>query len=115
MSECRRDAGSVQGARYGELKKLTGAFVLAPNYFVSMSGSFSSVSGHIMASQIRFWGNADGTIKGSVINLNNTQMDVGGSAEVVIVSTGTSNYPTGVTFGSKFAPLPDTYVELPME
>ena len=100
---------------YGELKKLTGAFVLAPNYFVSYSGNFSTVSGHIMASQIKFWGNAGGVIKGSVIKIEDVQMDVGGSSEVVIASTGTSNYPTGVTFGLKFAPLPDTYVELPME
>ncbi|MDB5297357.1 MAG: hypothetical protein JWO31_3340 [Phycisphaerales bacterium] len=102
-------------ASYGGLRNLTGAFVLAPGYDVSFSGSFSSVSGHIMASRIKFWGNAGGTVKGSVINLADVQMDVGGSSEVVIASTGTSNYPTGVTFGTKFAPLPDTYVELPME
>ena len=73
------------------------------------------MNGHIIASQIKFWGNAGGVVKGSVINMNDVQMDVGGSSEVVIASTGTTNYPTGVTFGSKLAPLPDTYVELPME
>ena len=67
------------------------------------------------ASQIRFWGNAGGVVKGSIVGLNDLQMDIGGSSEITIASTGTSNYPTGVTFGSKFAALPDTYVELPME
>ena len=102
-------------ASYGGLRNLTGAFVLANNFYTSFSGNFGTVSGHIIASKIKFWGNAGGVVKGSVINMNDVQMDVGGSSEVVIASTGTSNYPTGVTFGAKFAPLPDTYVELPME
>jgi Tfp pilus assembly protein PilX len=100
---------------FGELRKLTGAFILANNFYVSFSGNFGTVNGHIIASKIKFWGNAAGTVKGSVINMHDVQMDVGGSSTVTIASTGTSNYPTGVTFGSKFAPLPDTYVELPME
>jgi hypothetical protein len=100
---------------YGGLRNLTGAFVLGNNYSVSFSGNFGTVSGHIIASKIRFWGNSGGVVKGSVINMNDVQMDIGGSSQVTIASTGTSNYPTGVTFGAKFAPLPDTYVELPME
>lgn len=97
---------------YGDLRKLTGAFVLAKNYNVAFTGSFGTVNGHIIASKISFTGNAGGIVKGSVINLNDVQMDVGGSSDVIIASTGTSNYPTGVTFGSKYAPLPDTYTEL---
>lgn len=100
---------------YGGLRQLTGAFILANNFSTSFSGNFGTVSGHVIASKIKFWGNAGGIIKGSVINLADVQMDVGGTSQVVIASTGTSNYPTGVTFGIKFAPLPDTYVELPME
>jgi hypothetical protein len=100
---------------YGGLRNLTGAFILGNNFYTTFSGSFGTVNGHIISSKIKFWGNAGGVVKGSVINMNDVQMDVGGSSEVVIASTGTSNYPTGVTFGAKFAPLPDTYVELPME
>lgn len=102
-------------ASYGDLRKLTGAFILAPNFAVSFTGSFGTVNGHIMASQISFSGNAGGVVKGSVIGLNDYQMSIGGSSDIIIASTGTTNYPTGVTFGSKFAPLPDTYIELPME
>jgi hypothetical protein len=102
-------------ASYGQLRALTGAFILANNYAVSFGGSFGTVNGHIIASQIKFSGNAGGIIKGSVVGLNDYQMDISGSSDVIIASTGTTNYPTGVTFGTKFAPLPDTYVELPME
>lgn len=87
-------------ASYGGLRNLTGAFVLANNFYTSFSGNFGTVSGHIIASKIKFWGNAGGVVKGSVINMNDVQMDVGGSSQVTIASTGTSNYPTGVTFGA---------------
>jgi hypothetical protein len=100
---------------YGDLRKLTGAFLLANNFFISFSGNFGTINGHIVGSQVRFWGSADGIVKGSILNLADVQMDVGGTSQVTIASTGTSNYPTGVTFGNKFAPLPDTYIELPME
>ena len=36
-----------------------------------------------------------------------------GSSDIVIAATGTTNYPAGVTFGVKYVPLPDTYVEMP--
>jgi hypothetical protein len=100
---------------YGELRKMTGAFLLAPNFLTAFSGNFGTINGHIVGAQVKFWGNANGIVKGSVINLEDVQMDVGGTAVVTIASTGTTNYPTGVTFGIKLAPLPDTYIELPME
>jgi hypothetical protein len=92
---------------------LTGAFLLAPNFAVSFTGDFGTVGGHIIASGISFSGNSGGTIKGSVINLGNQELDINGSSDIVIAATGTTNYPTGVTFGVKYVPLPDTYVELP--
>lgn len=94
-------------------RALTGAFLLANNFSVSFSGDFGTVGGHIIASNINFSGNAGGVVKGSVINMADLEMDVNGSSDIIIASTGTSNYPTGVTFGVKYTPLPDTYVELP--
>jgi len=92
---------------------LTGAFLLAPNFAVSFTGDFGTVGGHIIASGVSFSGNSGGTIKGSVINLSNNELDINGSSDIVIAATGTTNYPAGVTFGVKYVPLPDTYVELP--
>jgi hypothetical protein len=57
-------------------------------------------------------GNATGTVQGSVIVVNETPMTVNGSADIIIASTGTSNYPAGVSFGSYYSPLPDTYTEV---
>lgn len=99
-------------ASYGGLRSLTGAFLLANNFAVTFTGDFGTLGGSIIASQITMSGNSGGTVKGSVINMNNVPMTADGSADIIIASTGTSNYPPGVTFGTKFAPLPGTYVEL---
>jgi len=97
---------------YGALRSLTGSFLLAPNYAVSFTGDFGTVNGSIIASKIDFTGNSGGIVKGSIINLNNVPMTVNGSADITIASTGTTNYPSGVFFGSNYVPLPDTYDEV---
>ena len=100
------------GSTYGNLRSLTGAFILAPGYAVNFSGDFGSVAGSIIASQISMTGNATGTVQGSVIGVDNQPLTLNGSADITIASTGTSNYPAGVSFGSYYTPLPDTYVEI---
>ena len=97
---------------YGELRNLTGAFILAPGFSVNFTGNFGTVSGSVIASEINFTGNAGGTIKGSMISTEDVPLDINGNSEIVIASTGTKNYPTGVTFGKKYTPLPDTYREI---
>ncbi|HWE92868.1 MAG TPA: pilus assembly PilX N-terminal domain-containing protein [Tepidisphaeraceae bacterium] len=91
---------------------LTGAFLLAPNFNVSFTGNFGTIGGSIVVSQLSLSGNAGGTVQGTVINLADTSMSLAGNSDIIIASTGTSNYPTGVTFGSKYAPLPGTYEEV---
>ena len=99
-------------ASFGGLRQLTGAFLLANNFAASFSGNFGQINGHVIASQITMGGNATGTIKGSLIGLNDLPMSITGSSDIIIASTGTTNYPTGVTFGSSYAPLPGTYSEV---
>ena len=109
---------TVQGvetlpASYGSLRSLTGAFLLAPGFAVNFTGDFGAVNGSIIADNVNFSGNAGGNINGSIVNLQNLPMTVNGSSDIIITSTGTTNYPTGVFFGSNYVPLADTYRELP--
>jgi len=96
----------------GQLRKLTGSFVLAPNFAVNFSGDFGTVAGSIIGSRISMSGNAGGTVKGSLINLDNTQMTLDGSSDVTIASTGTTNYPAGLFFPGHFSPIPGSYQEV---
>lgn len=96
------------------LRQLGGALLLAPGFTATFSGDFGTVSGSIIASQLDFNGKAGGTVKGSVINLKDTSLTMSGTTEIIIESQGTSDYPDGVFFGSNYAPLADTYLEVPL-
>ena len=94
-----------------ELRALTGTMILMPGFDVDFGGNFSTIEGSIIASGIGFSGTAGGTIIGSVINLRDSSLTIGGTSTITIQSLGTANYPAGVFFGSHYAPLPHTYVE----
>jgi hypothetical protein len=99
-------------ASFGDLRSLTGAFLLAPGFATSFTGSFGTVGGAIVADKITMSGNAGGTIMGSIITLTDTPLSLNGSSEIIIASTGTTEYPAGVFFSSRYAALPDTYEEV---
>jgi hypothetical protein len=101
------------------LAKLTGSFLLAPTYALSMSGDFGTIGGSVVAGTVKMSGNATGTVQGSVIALydssasgSGSSVYLNGSADIIISSTGTTNYPTGMSFGNDFTPLPGTYAEV---
>lgn len=97
---------------FGDLRKLTGSFLLAPGFAATFTGSFGTVGGAIIADKISMTGDAGGTIQGSMVSLLDTPLTLSGSSEIIIASTGTTNYPAGVFFSQHFAPLADTYEEI---
>jgi len=97
---------------YGDLRTLTGSFLLAPGFQTTFTGNFGVLNGAIIADKISFSGNAGGTVMGSIVSLTTNPLTVSGTSDVVIASTGTSDYPAGVYFSSKYSPLPDTYEEI---
>lgn len=93
-------------------KALTGAFLLAPNFSVTFGGNFRTVNGTIVADQMAFSGNAQGTIQGTIVNMKDSSVTFSGNNTITIASQGTTNYPAGVYFGSHYKPAPDTYAEV---
>lgn len=91
---------------------LKNAFLLAPNFTATFSGNFGSIGGSIIADSLSFSGNAGGTVNGSVIGLADQPLTLAGNSDIIINSTGTSQYPAGVFFGSQYVPLSDTYQEV---
>jgi hypothetical protein len=94
------------------LRSLTGSALLVPGFTSIFGGNFNTINGSIIASKMSFSGTAGGIVKGSVINLRDSALSLGGTADIVIESQGTSNYPAGVLFGSHYSPLPFTYEEI---
>ena len=100
---------------FGDVRKLSGVFVLANNYLVKMWGNFGLVHGHIIAGQFQMGGSAEGTIEGSIITTADLPTTIDGSADVIIASTGTTRYPAGVTFGVHYTSIPGSYLEVPAD
>jgi hypothetical protein len=105
---------STLPASFGDVRKLDGVFVLADKFRVRMWGNFGLVHGHIIASQFQMGGSAEGTIEGSIITTADLPTTIDGSADVVIASTGTTQYPAGVTFGIHYTSIPGSYLEVPV-
>ena len=91
---------------------LTNSVILAPNFEVIGTNSFGTVAGSLIAGKWDFTNTFSATIYGSMIQLDDTPMTFTNTAQVTVQSTGTSYFPAGVTFGTKYVPLQGTYLEV---
>jgi Tfp pilus assembly protein PilX len=94
------------------MNQLTGSFMLAPAFAVNMTGNFGTIGGSIAAGSLSMTGNAQGTVQGSVIGMQDVPMTLNGNSSITISSTGTTDFPTGMNFGNDYTPLPGTYIEV---
>lgn len=97
------------------MKKLGGAFMITPGFATLLGGNMGTVGGSIITSKFSMIGTASGTIKGSIIVQDDQPTAIGGTAAITIASTGTTEYPPGVTFGHYYVPLPGSYLEMSSE
>ena len=95
-----------------EERALTDSVILAPNFTIIGTNSFGTVSGSLIAGAWSF----SNTF--AAFDLRESHSARRHSHEVyqhvnggAIQSTGTSYFPAGVTFGTKYVPLPGTYLE----
>lgn len=80
---------------YGTLREETGTFVMAPGFEVSMGGNFGTLNGCIAANGVNFFGNAGGTIGGSVLNYSDEPMELSGNSDLYFNRTGETEIPSG--------------------
>lgn len=93
-------------------RALTGSVLLAPNFSVTVTNNMGAVAGSMIAGKFTFTNNFAADITGSIVQLDDTPMQFTNTANVTIASVGTSYFPAGVTFGTKYVPLPGTYLEV---
>jgi len=82
-------------AQFAELKNETGTFALAPGFHLSFGGNFSTLSGAIAGNGIEFFGNAGGTINGSVINYSDEPMELSGTSNLQFNRSEAGKVPAG--------------------
>ena len=99
-------------ARFDEIRNQTGTFVIAPGFKVSFGGSFDALCGAIAGNGIEFFGNAGGTINGSILNYSDEQMTLSGNSDLYFNRSGTSESPAGFVPEIILEYNPTSYLEL---
>jgi len=80
---------------FEEIRDETGTFLMAPGFSASFGGSFETLNGAIAANGIEFFGNAGGTIDGSVLNYSDIPMTLSGNSDLFFNRSGGSEVPAG--------------------
>lgn len=77
------------------LKDKTGTFLMAPGFGLSFGGNFHTLNGVIAGNGVTFYGNAGGTVNGSIINYSEEIMNLSGNSDLYFNRSGTSHVPAG--------------------
>jgi hypothetical protein len=105
------DVSGLPDEGFGQLKKEAGTFILAPGFSVCFGGNFQAINGVIAASGVQFFGNAGGTINGSVVNYGQTAMNLDGNTDLVFNRSGIAKNPAGFEPSKVLQFLPASYCE----
>ena len=82
-------------SQFDGLRDETGTFLMAPGFTASFGGNFDTLNGAIAANGITFFGNAGGTIAGSVINYSDTPMILSGNSDLFFNRSDITEVPAG--------------------
>jgi hypothetical protein len=81
--------------QFDGLRGEAGTFLMAPGFSASFGGGFDTLNGAIAASGINFFGDAGGTINGSIVNYSPTPMMLGGNNNLFFNRSGDTEVPAG--------------------
>ena len=82
-------------AEFGELRDETGTFLMAPGFSLWFGGDLATINGAIAANGIQFYGNAGGTIEGSVLNYSDTAMELSANYDLFFNRYADTEMPAG--------------------
>lgn len=99
-------------AQFEGLHDETGTFVMAPGFRISFGGSFDTLSGVIAGNGIDFFGNAGGTINGSIINYFGEEVSLSGDSNLYFNRSGIDKVPAGFVPEIVLDYNPDSYSEV---
>lgn len=105
------DVSTLSADDFGSLTQETGTFIVAPGFNVSFGGNASMINGVIAASGVQFYGNAGGTINGSIINYSDDRMELAGNTDLVFNRSGRDKIPAGFEPETTLEFTPDSYRE----
>ncbi len=81
--------------KFAGIRTQTGTFLMAPGFGLSFGGNFHTLNGVIAGNGVTFFGNAGGTVNGSIINYSDETMTLSGNSDLYFNRSGTSSVPAG--------------------
>ncbi|UCC97805.1 MAG: pilus assembly PilX N-terminal domain-containing protein [Phycisphaerales bacterium] len=97
--------------QFDALRAEEGTSILAPGFFTTFSGNFSTLEGVIAVSGIHFSGNVNAQIKGSIVNYSNSPTVVEGNAVMNFDRAGSTKIPAGFDLYRELDYNPVSYSE----
>ena len=99
-------------SQFSQLRDEKGTFMITPGFSISFGGNFNTLNGTIAANGVEFFGNAGGTIQGSVINYSDTPMTLTGNTDLIFNRSGITETPAGFTPELRLEYDPASYCEV---
>ena len=93
-------------------KALTGTFIAAPGFDVNFAGQFTTINGTIAADKLTFSGQAEGTVRGSIIGLADHPTSIAGTVNICIDQSGQGGDDPGFVMPVLLTIDPKTYLEV---
>lgn len=81
--------------QFAQIRNEIGTFIIAPGFKASFGGNCNITNGTIAANGIRFYGNAGGTISGSIINYSDAEAEITGNSDLSFNRSGITPDPAG--------------------
>jgi Tfp pilus assembly protein PilX len=101
------------GGQFDFVRDQTGTFMMTPGFHASFGGNFvTPLCGAIAANGVEFYGNAGGTIYGSIINYSDTDMILSGNNDLFFNRSGLTEVPAGFVPQLILHYNPSTYAEV---
>ncbi|MHC4659377.1 MAG: pilus assembly PilX N-terminal domain-containing protein [Planctomycetota bacterium] len=98
--------------QFAGLHDETGTFILAPGFQVSFGGNFQTLNGAVAGNGIEFFGDAGGTINGTLINYSDEAMNLSGNSDLYFNRSGDNEIPAGFVQDIVLNYVPDSYSEI---
>ena len=99
------------GYEFDAIRQEEGSSIVAPGFYTTFSGNFSTLEGVVAVSGVHFSGNMNAQIKGTIINYSNSSTVVEGNSVMNFDREGSTKVPAGFDLYRELDYNPSTYSE----
>jgi hypothetical protein len=99
------------GMEFDDIRQEAGSSIVAPGFFTTFSGNFSTLEGVVAVSGVHFSGNMNAQIKGTIINYSDNPTLVEGNATMNFDRADSTKTPAGFDLYRELDYEPSSYSE----